>query len=480
MMNKYRNEEGYSLLTVFLTITIFTILFISFIGYSYNTVKQNRIVEYKTETVTLAEMGVTYFHEAIQDLFIDNQDIVNREIKQMMADHPEENDHYFIVHAISSMKSKLETGLSLIEKTKYMSGDSNVSFTIENIRYLPESEKLKISFDTIGREVNEEGITKSTKLTTLLEINISPLDHLETPPDRSGISITISPPSIREIIDIPERGCYTLSCSGILIEPLDSLVGLINHLLRLNLSNLLAILDGNGIHNQNLDNKIIYSKTDLNLGINSGNLSDINNLQLHSNGNMHLDLNLNNGGQSKNFTFVSNKDLTVTGQFDVVGESEQQKSSISVGNIFQVNKNLLINQSNLYIGRLKNATVDVVMKADQQLDILNHSHLYVNGSLNVGSHLDITDSILYVDKNVSIAKQLNIMANCLVCINGNLNAQQVNIDATAKLYVNGKINDTDTGLTDEAFLRACGTRSTYELPYEWVQEINKNVDYTSY
>jgi hypothetical protein len=77
-MDKHKNEEGYALLTVLLIITLFMVLFLAFTGQAFNTVKQNKIIEKSSQSVALAEMGVTYYEKAIQNVYFANiTEIIN-------------------------------------------------------------------------------------------------------------------------------------------------------------------------------------------------------------------------------------------------------------------------------------------------------------------------------------------------------------------------------------------------------------------
>ena len=54
---KIKNEQGFTLVTVLLVIIIFMIVGVSAISQSFNTVKQNQLLEKKSQSTAIAEMG---------------------------------------------------------------------------------------------------------------------------------------------------------------------------------------------------------------------------------------------------------------------------------------------------------------------------------------------------------------------------------------------------------------------------------------
>lgn len=88
-MDRLKNQSGYALVTVLLIITIFMMLFLAFTGQAFNTVKQNQVIEKDSQSVALAEMGVTYYEKAIQNVYYANiTDIINAiaSIRQKQTD----------------------------------------------------------------------------------------------------------------------------------------------------------------------------------------------------------------------------------------------------------------------------------------------------------------------------------------------------------------------------------------------------------
>ncbi|MEH7249920.1 hypothetical protein V7114_24445 [Neobacillus niacini] len=68
-MTYIKNERGYALVTVLMIVTIFMIVLMSFMGQAFSSVKQNQVVEKNSQSVSVAEMGVSLYQVAIQDIF---------------------------------------------------------------------------------------------------------------------------------------------------------------------------------------------------------------------------------------------------------------------------------------------------------------------------------------------------------------------------------------------------------------------------
>lgn len=81
-----RNESGYTLVIVLLIITLFTVFTLSFMAISANTTKQNEVAERNIQSVTLAEMGITYFQQAISNSFETHKAGVINKIKLQRDD----------------------------------------------------------------------------------------------------------------------------------------------------------------------------------------------------------------------------------------------------------------------------------------------------------------------------------------------------------------------------------------------------------
>ncbi len=78
---KIKNEQGYALVTVLLVIIIFMIVGVSVISQSFNTVKQNQLLEKKSQSTAIAEMGISYYQAMIKNVYTDNQQSIYNQVK---------------------------------------------------------------------------------------------------------------------------------------------------------------------------------------------------------------------------------------------------------------------------------------------------------------------------------------------------------------------------------------------------------------
>lgn len=164
-----QNEKGYTLLTVLLIMTIFMLIAFSFMGQAVNSTKQNIVVETKSQSVALAEMGVTYFQHAIQNVFESNYKTVVEDIKTIRdKDNPKKSNEKYIEIAIEKMTEKLK-GLDPIPIP--IESKPGAGFTIEydkNTSIKPDGKVLKFDFKSIGTENG-----KNTTIETLMKIDFS-------------------------------------------------------------------------------------------------------------------------------------------------------------------------------------------------------------------------------------------------------------------------------------------------------------------
>ena len=68
-MNNIKNEQGFALVSVLMILTILMVVSLSFMGQAANSIKQNQIVEDSSHSVAVAEMGVSYYEVAIQNIY---------------------------------------------------------------------------------------------------------------------------------------------------------------------------------------------------------------------------------------------------------------------------------------------------------------------------------------------------------------------------------------------------------------------------
>lgn len=109
-MERLKNEQGYALVTVLLIIVIFTVLFLSFAGQSFSSVKQNQVSEKSSQSVALAEMGINYYKTFIQKTYEDKQIDVSNTVQQTLNQNNTTDDIRAL--ATSAMSSDIQQQIS--------------------------------------------------------------------------------------------------------------------------------------------------------------------------------------------------------------------------------------------------------------------------------------------------------------------------------------------------------------------------------
>ncbi|WP_147532520.1 hypothetical protein [Bacillus marasmi] len=429
-MKESSNENGYSLITILLFITIFTIIFLSFIGYSFNTVKHNKVVETQTKTVTLAEMGVSFIQTAITDIYHARQtEVDNYILAEIQKDNPVKTNDEYTNLAINKTATYLQEDIK-----NYLGYDPNVNpvlqkdinsdsaYFINNFTINSDTDKneIRISFDSTGTDGE-----KKSPINSEMIIQLSPkMDN------DSGIHLGIKIPNFNQILK-PD-GCNSDVC-GDLIELVDGVLDwIVNNL-------------------NNVTNKTIYSTHGIDLDKND-NINSSENLKMHAVGTINIAGNMNNA-----------LNLLLETQSDAIFGSQLRTE----GNSKLFIKNNMITQGNT--------------------DIDHNSLVYVGNDLTNNKHLNLKgDSSTYVEETAKVNDMLNISSNAKMCVKNNVeltNLSNINIDSSIGLIVNGKIllngyeyKDSIRGVKvgPEIYNQLCEPT----LPYEWAKEIENNVNYS--
>ena len=422
LVRKLVNESGNSLLTVFLIITIFSILFLSFLGQSFSGVKQNQVVEKKSQSVALAEMGINYFQVALKDIYLANQDSVNTAVlEQIDIDNPEKSNDEYTNLAINKMSDAIKNGIKQEFGKDYNSYPllkkdiaSDASFSIKNLHIEEDTvtNEIRISFVSVGTEIE-----KSSPLKMEMTIKVTP--KAENP---GGIKI-----------DLDAVVFNNIQRPGLLDSLIDSLLNL----------------------NSNLFNKTLYALGKLTLN-GSASANTLTNVKLHSGNDLTI------GDEviyAENLFIETNGKLNINGPF-------------TVGNTAGESSNILVN------GNLDTDAGDLTLN--------NNTFAFIGGNLNLGSALILKDqSFAYVDGNLvgknSDDKKVTVGSGCKLCVKGNLSTSPLNVEVGAKLIVSGQITKGFTGdptgvasnISGEKFKKLCEA----DLPYEWVNTLENDIDY---
>lgn len=167
---KFKDVQGYALVTVLLIFVILMILMIGFSTITGSTMKQNARSEEEQQATALAEMGVEYFKHAVENLFIDIKDEVENSTF-------ETEDPFLVIQEFAKVLQEKTTMMKLHDH-KIGPHDSKINEAYYQIQFNPENdisaedEKIVIRFISIGK-MN----TSETKIDTEITMNFEDRIH---------------------------------------------------------------------------------------------------------------------------------------------------------------------------------------------------------------------------------------------------------------------------------------------------------------
>ncbi|MEH7304935.1 hypothetical protein [Neobacillus drentensis] len=361
-----KNEQGYTLVTVLLMITISMIIFLSFVGLSYSSVKQNQVVEKNSKSVALAEMGISYYQVAVQNIYEANKQAVNDQVKATIERDRAtglKTETYYVDLGVSLMKEAIRQGLASERSSVTLEGKPHSTFSIQESNYFDVSKDKKILLKINGVE-NGKSTTLSTELSftpVISGLNVASaatssyvLPTLNTIPVPTNVSSTCKNPI-----------SFNTTCTEILIDTLKTYSDNIN----------------------GLSNKIIYSTYPTGVFTINGNANNMKNMKIHTDNSFYLGLNANNAStlflESKgNATFGSQFRIDTTSKLYIGG-------GLTVNGHFELAGNSIV-----YVGG--NAVIS------GKLTIPSGSKMCVGGTLTVSKKQTITGDLI-VKSNVSDA-----------------------------------------------------------------------------
>jgi competence protein ComGC/cytoskeletal protein CcmA (bactofilin family) len=363
-MTHLKDEKGYALVTVLLIIVVFMVISLSFMGQSFNSVKQNRVVEKNYQSVALAEMGISYYQLAVRNAYLSNQEgIVSQTQHQLETDRRnrvENTSEYYTGIIVSLMKQAIQSSLENEHQTLKIENRPDATYIIQDVNITSESNDIIITFTSLGEEEDE-----TSKLSAEMKIPIKDLGSTDGEGSESDPSNANKLPDFNQIQEpkgIPDR-CKNPpiiydSCSEIFLAGSGSFSSNYN----------------------NLDDKLLYAKGALMLG---GNANNMSNTQIHTDGSMSMGKNMNNARN----VFIEVKGATSFG-----GQLRMDRSQVFAGGSMSVAGHLEVeDKSIIYVGG--SAAVS------KHLSIGSNSKMCVAGNLGA-SQLDI-DGELYVKGSVS-------------------------------------------------------------------------------
>ncbi|MBT2727058.1 hypothetical protein J7E63_08920 [Bacillus sp. ISL-75] len=344
MKNLIKNEQGYALVTVLLILTVFMVVFLSFMGQAFSSVKQNQVVEKKSRSVAASEMGISYYQVELQKTFESKQQLVSDYIRDQPL-------------LIQNFKKEAAKKMAEVLQGTPIATPSNASYYMNNYIVTadpnPSSNKVNISFNVVGSDNN-----KKTTLFTKMSIDFtSIIDQATLDQNKNYVLPTF------ETVKLTS-GCTTLDCDNVYINGNGSFSG----------------------NNNIKDNQTIFTTGSLTFDGN-GNENNITNVKIHSDGAFTNNKNMNSAA---NVIIETKGDAKFMQNVKISGTSK-----ILVNKTLDVDQNLeLANNSFVYVGGTDAPTTDPNYKIatiDNNLNILSSSKMCVKGNLSV-KKIDVASS----------------------------------------------------------------------------------------
>lgn len=333
-----KNENGYALLTVLLTVTIFMLIAFTFMGQSANSTKQNERVEANFQSVALAEMGVTYFQHAIQNTYSEVKRDITDKIQEDVKKNIKRDEDYYLKEAYTLFTSEIS---KISRVSPPIEGSSAASYEIEKVLIPPidpNDGKINISFSSNGTAKGKSTTLSASMAFELMESKVE---------DSNGTGIGGNLPTFDKIKK-PEG-------NNVCIDPLE-----IKNSCNESYINGSRRFDNNP---KELNNKLIF----LTGGLMFGNANRLTNVKMHAEGSISFYGNVNNVSA----TLIETKGAA---SFDSQLELSNSSELLVGGNLSVAGHLTLTNRSFVYVG----GSVDFINK---HLNIDQTSTMCIRGKL---------------------------------------------------------------------------------------------------
>jgi hypothetical protein len=316
-----KKEQGYALPTVLLIIVVFMIIMLSFMGRAFSSVKQNQVVEKSTQSVALAEMGLTQYQVAVQNIYELKKQQISDEIKAQIASDRSanklQNKDYYVNLGITKMKNAIKTGLQNELATVLVDGKTNSSYTIIERNFYETTQEPKILLKVQG---NQNG--KTTILSTIM--TFAPTISSFTSGSSSSSSYAL--PTFNSILqptaaDTCNNPAVLGTCTNIYVN-------------------------GSGTFNENnsISGKTIFTTGSLTL---SGNANNTKNSFIHTGGSLAVGKNMIN---TENVTLETNGFATFGSHLTADSSKLYFNGNLTINGKFNVtNKSIVFVNGNTFI-----------------------------------------------------------------------------------------------------------------------------------
>jgi len=391
---------------------------------SANTTKQNEVAERNIQSVTLAEMGITYFQQAISNSFETHKAGVINKIKLQRDDDIKNNilktDEHYINSAIILMKNEFDKTINSISHTRKINSKPSSQFTItpaiNSNFYINKTNGFDISFISIGTENG-----KQASIEGKMEFDFSGV-FLTSPPLSGGN--TFIPILQSNLIADPGnlQECTNLSKKSVFSGDSCQTTGSITYDQNDGLSFTQSLYKVTGsLTTGNLNSDIISSTLYIVGTMTSGNLNNLKDSNLHVGGSLK-GLNINGNG-------FNNSKLQVLGT----------------------------------------ANIDNFK--------LENSQVYIERAASFGQINGIEKSTIFVNSDASI-KGVNFGNNATICVNGKVDISgsiNNNSNGTSNIYAKSSTNSnviTNTSKFNTACLKSNPQPNTQEGDIKYTTNFN--------
>lgn len=408
-MKKRLNNNGYALITVLLMITVFMVFAFSFFIQSGNSVKQNKLIEEKNNSVALAEMGIGYFENEIRNIYYSNYDRIKEEIeKQREEDIKNKNvkkDSDYIYLAVTKMGQALS---AFNPNSKSIDDKPNTTINFEHTRdknsYIQmTSTEIIVSFVSVGALDR-----KLTNIEAAMKIDFS--DFLASS-GKGGSGAGGLSGAILSGNEISDPGNLTACKNGVF-----------------KFNDIECQINGsrNFHQNEELEFEDSVLRVTESLVFGNYNKKDMNDSILYILGNL----------TTGNMNSLKNTNIHVNG-------------TASIG---QLNGN-----------GFDNSIIEVLGSANFENMKMDNSKIYVGKApAKFGNINGMKNSTIFVNSDAEISG-VDLKSNSTICINGNLKIGHVNNNSggSSKIYARSTKNNNGSVITDStAFENACGGNSS--------------------
>ncbi|MDF2606472.1 MAG: hypothetical protein K0S34_662 [Bacillales bacterium] len=458
-----KNEKGNALIIVLLLITVFSILYMSIIGFTFNNAKQINRTEERFQAVSLSEMGVEYYRTAINSIVASYtmSDTLKAAIQEKYKSKPlnetinltATNDSDIFEKLALEIESELSAKLPLVEKSISVDSISNSSYTIMNDTYSHELDIEKNAFNIQYRFTSRGKSTdKTINLNAKIDIPLTSITFKLLPASDSGSGGSGSGEWIPIVTynNIPDPGNLAL-CSSTLKDfdnvncqsaffPSDSNEKFLNTTLK-------VLNDATFSKNINsIENTTLYFSKDLTA---NGNINNPEDMKLHVSGDAVFNDNINNSNNSL---------LEIGGNATFAHSFDADNSKIYIGGSANFKNINSTDNSTIFMG--SNSVID------GNLNFGSNNKICVNGDLTIKSNVNSVgdNTQIIVKGTLTIEQNLNTLGNnSIISIDGSLiMGDKSNINANKSQIFAASSNQADniTIKSSPSFESECGSYST--------------------